>query len=46
MSHIFEILPPPELSYPPDELDLDRPVLTYETSYMRTQLAEDSPPAL
>lgn len=44
MSHILEVLPPPDLSYPPDELDLDRPVLTWETSYMRTQIPEDDPP--
>lgn len=41
MAHILEVLPPPDLSYPPEELDMDRPILTWETSYMRTRLPED-----
>jgi hypothetical protein len=44
MSHILEVLPPPDLSYPPDEFDLDRPILTWEASYMRTQITEDNLP--
>ena len=43
MSHILDVLPPPVLSYPPDELDLDRPILTWETSYERTKLQDDLP---
>jgi hypothetical protein len=44
MSHILEILPPPDLFYPPDELDLNRSSLTCEASHTRTQLAEDNQP--
>lgn len=40
MSHAFRILPPPDLSYPPDGPDLDRPVPTHESNYERPQLAE------
>ena len=45
MSHLLEILPPPDLSYPPDVLDLDPPIRTFETSYVRTPFVEDDPPA-
>ena len=41
MAHVLEVLPPPDLSYPPAELDVDRPILTWEMSYMRMQLPED-----
>jgi hypothetical protein len=44
MSHVLEILPPPDLSYPPDELDLNRPALTYEMSHTRTRPMEDNQP--
>ena len=39
MSHILEILPPPDLSYPPDELDRGPPNLLHETG--RTQFEND-----
>ena len=42
MSHVPEIMTPPDLSYPPNELNLDRLILTYEMSRMRTRLAEES----
>jgi hypothetical protein len=37
MSHILEILPPPDLSYPPDKPDLDPPNLTRETGETRLE---------
>ena len=43
MSHILDVLPPPDFSYPPDEFDMDQPTLTWETSYERTKLPEDDP---
>ncbi|KAF9653288.1 hypothetical protein BDM02DRAFT_3182829 [Thelephora ganbajun] len=43
MSHVLDVLPPPNLCYPPDERDLDRSILTWETSYERTKLPEDDP---
>ena len=37
MSRILEVLPPPDLSYPPDELDLDPLNLTRETGGTRLE---------
>lgn len=39
MTRILES-PPPDLSYPPD--GSDRPILLTETSYLRTQLPDDT----
>jgi len=44
MSHIFDVLPPPNLYYPPDEPSPDRPTLTWETSHEKPKLPEDDPP--
>ncbi|KAF9777828.1 hypothetical protein BJ322DRAFT_1114757 [Thelephora terrestris] len=41
VSHILDVLPPPDLRYPSTEPDSDRPVLTWETSYERTKLPGD-----
>ena len=35
MTRILEVLPPPDLS--------DRPILTADTSYLRTRLSDDTP---
>ena len=43
MTHIIDALPPPDLHYPPIEIGLDRPILTWETSYERTKLPEGPP---
>jgi hypothetical protein len=42
MTRILEALPPPDLSYPPEGYDLDRPILTAETSYLRTRLPDNT----
>jgi hypothetical protein len=39
MSRVLETLPPPDLSYPPEENDLDRPTSTTETGYLATRLS-------
>ena len=44
MSHVIDVLPPPDLSYPSDRLEPDRPIVTWGMSYERTKLAEESPP--
>ncbi|KAF9643067.1 hypothetical protein BDM02DRAFT_3192256 [Thelephora ganbajun] len=43
MNHILDVLPPPDLTYPSDEPDLNQPILTWETNYKRTKLSKDDP---
>jgi hypothetical protein len=44
MSHILQILPPPELTYPPDESHPDQSILRYETNHVPVERTQPTKP--